>query len=315
MKVYFDNVDFNSRTGPNTFAIRLAQALGYKSVTIADSDDYDIALSFIEPSSALNKDKPYVLRLDGFWFSPKDWSTRNVSMKSAHESAAAVVYQSEFDKKFCQTAFGKPKSEHVILNGSSIGNPIADDSLLRLRKEYDQLWCCSANWHAQKRFEENYRLLKHVREKTGMKIGMIVLGKDPPINMSAKDRDVFYTGSVGHYQCMKIYGACDWMVHMAWLDHCPNTVVEALSVGTPVIVAGSGGTPELVSATDGGIVIPDTEFDFTPNDYENPPPVLGIDSFELPRNKIFPNMDGVDIRIVADKYIEVFEMVLGTKVQ
>lgn len=315
MKIYFDNVNFDSHTGPNTFAQRLALALGYKGHQIADHDDYDIALSFIEPTQNLNRKKPFVLRLDGFWFSPKDWETRNETMKSAHADADAVVYQSEFDKKFCQAAFGKPKSEHVILNGSSIGDPITDDSLLRLRRQYDQLWCCSANWHAQKRFGENYRLLKSVREKTGMKIGMIVMGSNAPMKLCAGDRDVYFTGNLDHYTCMKVYGICDWMVHMAWLDHCPNTVVESLSVGTPVIVAGSGGTPELVAVTDGGIVIPDTEFDFTPNDYENPPPVVGIDAFELPRTKIFPNMSGVDIRSVADSYVKVFEMVLNGGVE
>ena len=45
----------------------------------------------------------------------------------------------------------------------------------------------------------------------------------------------------------------DAMIHLAWLDWCPNTVVEALSCGTPVLCSHNGGTKELVKNE--GVVI------------------------------------------------------------
>jgi hypothetical protein len=55
MKVYFDGVSFEAEhTGPNCFAKRLAIALGNLGVTVADPDDYDVALVFIEPTAKRN---------------------------------------------------------------------------------------------------------------------------------------------------------------------------------------------------------------------------------------------------------------------
>ena len=44
MKILFSNVNFGSRTGPNTFAMRLALQLGNMGHIIADPNDYDVEL-------------------------------------------------------------------------------------------------------------------------------------------------------------------------------------------------------------------------------------------------------------------------------
>ena len=67
MKIFFDNVDFDSQTGPNTFATRLAKQLTLDGYTIADKEDYDVALCIIRSTDKLNRDKPFVLRLDGIY--------------------------------------------------------------------------------------------------------------------------------------------------------------------------------------------------------------------------------------------------------
>ena len=88
------------------------------------------------------------------------------------------------------------------------------------------------------------------------------------------------------------------MIHLAWLDHCPNVVVEALSRGCPVICTDSGGTSELVGRN--GIVIPETvRYNFELLDYDNPPP-LGV-GIQIPEKIKVDNSD-LDIRKVAKQY-------------
>ena len=82
MKIYFDGVNWNSLSGPNSFAHRLATELSAMGHTIADVSDYDVALVFIEETGKLNPVKPKVQRLDGIWFKPSEFATKNERIKS-----------------------------------------------------------------------------------------------------------------------------------------------------------------------------------------------------------------------------------------
>ena len=75
MKIYFDNVNFSSSTGPNTFAHRLANELVKNpEIEIVNRDDlYDIFLCFIEPTQQPRKGSVFCQRLDGIWFKPEEF--------------------------------------------------------------------------------------------------------------------------------------------------------------------------------------------------------------------------------------------------
>ena len=93
----------------------------------------------------------------------------------------------------------------------------------------------------------------------------------------------------------------DWMIHLAWLDHCPNVVVEALSQRTPVICTESGGTKELVGNR--GLIIPEiTKYNFELCDYDCPPK-LDLSSIDLPEIDIL-NLEDLRIENVANKYLK-----------
>ena len=57
---------------------------------------------------------------------------------------------------------------------------------------------------------------------------------------------------------LQVFSAADWMIHLAWLDHCPNSVVVGMSQGCGIICASSGGTYEAVGKN--GIVVQEIEF-------------------------------------------------------
>jgi len=306
MKIYFDNCNFSSRSGPNSFATRLAKELANQGHIIADKQDYDIALCFIEPQN-IDKSKPFVLRLDGIWTKPQEYAWRNKGMLAAYKEARGVVFQSDFNKTQIIKWWGNPASQAIIGNGISLER--MTDTLpgfLKLRSEYDKIFVCSANWHPQKRLKENIRFYLRMREKYPRSC-LVILGNNPDCGVS--DPHIFYAGSLEHEDCLKLYAVADWMIHLAYLDHNPNVVVECLSQGTPVICSTDGGTKELVRSN--GVLIPEKQkYNFELFDYDSPPDFP--DDFggisELHDIDVDPSY--LDIKIVAQQYTKFFESCL-----
>lgn len=311
MRILFTGVDFSSRTGPNTFAGRLAHQLSCDGHVIADPDFYDVALAFIEPSHQLDPRKPLVQRLDGIWSKPSEFFWRNRGIEKVYRQASGVVFQSDFNRQQITRWWGNPTRSKVIHNGIDL--EVMKESLpgfVKLRQQYEKIFVCSANWHAQKRLRENIRLYKQIRERLHPSSALIIMGNSPDHQVA--DPHIFYTGSLPHDQCLKLFVIADWMIHLAWGDHCPNTVVEALSQGTPVICAATGGTKELVKGN--GIIIPEkTEYDFSLLDYDNPPDLPhDFGGFgALPIINVDPSY--LDMKLVSRSYVEFFEQILAQR--
>jgi glycosyltransferase involved in cell wall biosynthesis len=311
MKIYFDGVNWEAEhTGPNCFAKRLAVQLGNFGHQLADPDDYDVALVFIEPTAKLDTKKPFVQRLDGIWFRPDQMAAgMNKGIEAAYHAAANVVWQSEFDKQMATRWFGG-RNGVVIPNGVEVKRAaVRSEQLIDMRATFDKIFVCSANWHPQKRLRDNVEVFRHLRETQFPNSCLVVLGKDPDYHVA--DKSVFYAGSIRHDLCAEVYAVADWMIHMAWLDHCPNVVIEAIAQGCPVLCSSEGGTKELVdfSHEKNGLVIPDTDcYDFSLVDYDNPPRVSFDNVPMLPAMRAQPHT--VDIVKCAKKYEEALLSVL-----
>jgi glycosyltransferase involved in cell wall biosynthesis len=315
VKIHLDGVNMRAPTGPNTFANRLAKKLFEMGHTCElEGASADVSLVFIEPSGAPLA-KRVVQRLDGIWFKPHEFHTKNKEIQTQFYNADAVVFQSEFDKHFVEKWWGKSdnswRPQVVIGNGIEI-NPLKGLSipkLLEIRTTYDQVYVCSSNWHAQKRLEANVRLFHHLR-KTHPNSCLFVMGDHP--DYRATGPNVFYTGTVGPEVYMQVYSIANWMLHLAWADHCPNVVVEALSQGCPVACSEVGGTKELIYNGAYGAVFKEQPYDYELYDYDNPP-ALDVEQFkDLPTRQELDYTgiaDMININVIAKQYIELFEKV------
>lgn len=310
MKIYMDNCDLGgSRTGPNSFARRLAIELSKRGHVIADPSDYDVALVFIEKSPRLDESKPYIHRLDGIWFHPKDIHTKNSAIKSTYDSATHVVFQSDFDRSMVEKWFGIKETGVVIRNGIELQDIELSVDVLKLKETYQKIFVCSSNWHRQKRLKENIELYLHLKEKLSEKCCLIVLGSNPDYTYAGKD--IYYTGSsIPHEICLQFYRAADWMIHLAWADHCPNVVVEALSQGCPVICSETGGTKELVEGN-GIILNEELKYEFQAFDYDSPPPIDVTQVVELPQVSV--DISSVSIEKTATEYEKVLLTALNSR--
>lgn len=317
MKIYFDNVDFSSQSGPNSFGLRLAnQFIKMGHEVVPYNSEYDVYMCFIEPRMFPSPKATTVLRVDGIWFSPKDFQQNNARIKDAYNKVDKVIIQSEFDRKMIEKYFGKRDNVHVIHNGIDLNTKkdmlVHQDNYQQIlwresqerTKKYKKRFVCSANWHPQKRLQDNIRLFQQIRKQHPDSILTVLGSGDIGTNLG----DLFNVVFLGHLhpnECLEIYQNSDYMIHLAWLDHCPNVVIQALSRGCPVICTDSGGTKEIVG--DNGIIISEiTPYNFELLDYDSPYE-LNLDDFVLPKIRPIVNASHLDIEKVAQKYLEVFD--------
>ena len=182
MKVFFDNVNFESNSGPNSFGKKLANTFTKKG-HILTHENPDIQLSFIQ---SYNHVAPIVLRLDGIYFnSEQAWETLNAPIKSSYDKAVGVIYQSNFNKVLTEKYFGTKKNSTVIHNGTDIDliNKIPALSSKTL-DNYETVWCCASSWRPHKRLSENVRyFLEHRNDKSCL----IIAGNNPDYRINHPD--------------------------------------------------------------------------------------------------------------------------------
>jgi glycosyltransferase involved in cell wall biosynthesis len=123
------------------------------------------------------------------------------------------------------------------------------------------------------------------------------------------DSNIYYTGPLTHEKCLEVFSIADWMIHLAWADHSPNVVVEALSQGCPVICSETGGTQELVNGN-GLVLKEDIKYNFELYDYNNPPTIDITQVTNLPN--VIVNCPDLDIKNVANEYENLFLSVMNS---
>lgn len=316
MKIHFDNVALGSRSGPNTFASRLTRALMKAGHQVTyDEIGADVSLVFIEPSGRPLAPK-VVQRLDGIWFKPDEYEAKNRAIKALYNKADAIVFQSQFDRGMVEKWWGtneeRQRSYNVIGNGIDLArvSQITIPELAKIRATYDRVFVCSSNWHPQKRLKDNLRLFEHVRKTQYPNSCLFVLGANP--DAMTTDPHVFYAGSQPPEVYLQIFAVADWMFHLAWADHSPNVVIEALSQGTPVVCGEVGGTKELIGHGAYGMVLKEDPYDYELTDYDHPPDIDVTQITFLPtRQELdYSAVPNIDIGYVADKYVKLFESLI-----
>jgi len=299
LKILLDNVNLSSSSGPNSFGKRLKRELENTGHVVGDLPDHDVQLSFI---TATKKIAPLALRLDGIYFNTRqDWALNNQPIKNSFNFSDLVIYQSQFNKKLTESYFGVHKNSVVINNGTCIDlikskNPIESNIL----DKFSEVWTCSASWRPHKRLKENINYFLH---KSPHDACLVVAGENPDYMIDHPR--VIYSGHMTWENCISLYRRSKFFLHLSFLDHCPNVVVDARASGCNIIVASSGGTREIAGPD--AIVVQDFEWDLKPLDLYSPPP-LNID--KTFRNGLESN---IDIRDVAGRYADNLSLICGEK--
>ena len=291
MNIHLENVNLQSTTGPNHFASKLIK---YMDATFDLDKTPDARLCFIESHrvrSFQTDDVPIFQRLDGIYFNTaQDYKLQNANIKRTYDNADGVIFQSNFNKQLITKYFGEHKNHTIIHNGADI-EYIDKVPLLEYAKldKYEDVWCCASSWRPHKRLPEN---IKYFLEHSSEKDCLVIAGsKDQDI---VKNDRIFYVGAISILPLISLYKRSKYFIHLAWLDHCPNVVVDARASGCQVICSSAGGTKEI--AGEDATVIQEDEWNFEPVKlYE--PPIMDFTK----KNKNDHNNE-YDMKKVAKKY-------------
>jgi glycosyltransferase involved in cell wall biosynthesis len=90
----------------------------------------------------------------------------------------------------------------------------------------------------------------------GQDVLFIVLGEDAPIERIGQTEVRFVPYQKHPEAAARYYQAADVYMHAARADTFPNTVLEALACGTPVVATAVGGIPEQIDNSATGYLVP-----------------------------------------------------------
>lgn len=221
--------------------------------------DVQLSLVRIEKNNGL----PVTLRIDGIYYDlDTNYKDRNSSISASNSAADAVIYQSNYSKDLCEK-FLNPRKEgsicKVVYNG-------IDPCWNAERKQHDGVnIVVISKWRRLKRLKEIIDLFLEFLKITPNST-LHILGKLHD-NKPVKHTKIIYYGMVDRDVVRNILTIADFSLHLCKRDSCPNSVVEIIAAGVPVITTNKcGGATEICSMTEGCIVCGgDFDNDFQPD--------------------------------------------------
>jgi glycosyltransferase involved in cell wall biosynthesis len=106
---------------------------------------------------------------------------------------------------------------------------------------------------------KDYRILQSTLSEianSGMKVLCLALGEDAPSEYLGKIEIRFVPYIRDPRIVSRYYQAADMYVHPARAETFPNTILEALACGTPVVASAIGGIPEQIIEGKTGFLVP-----------------------------------------------------------
>lgn len=200
----------------------------------------------------INTKIPKILRLDGIYYdSDTPFQNRNSAISSSHSIADGIIYQSEYSKRLCEALLSKRKKStktYVIYNGIEpnwCGNPVEHDGVNIV---------VTSKWRRHKRLKETIELfLEFNKIVPNSKLHIFGRLHD---NKEVKHPNIKYYGQVDRNKFIDIFRIGDMAIHLSKRDSCPNSVVEYISAGIPVITTNNcGGSTEMCKITNGCIIV------------------------------------------------------------
>ena len=191
-----------------------------------------------------------------------DYIKMNQQMSLSYHYADYVFYQSEFCRMCANKYLGERLGRGEILyNAVDIKHfkPLKDISENGSRKPFVFLITGKIDKHLFYRIESTMLAIAKLRQH-GMECKLNIAGMldnyvQRAISEVASELNISkYINIIGPYtqkEAPLIYKQADAYVMTKHNDPCPNTVIEALSCGLPVVYSNSGGVPELVGSSAG----------------------------------------------------------------
>jgi glycosyltransferase involved in cell wall biosynthesis len=298
---YINN--YSNTDGPSIFSNRLKIELENQGHKFNDQSYNRLLIT----NGNIVENKFNILRLDGLYLDSGNTLGPNEELNrpifECYKKSDHIIFQSEYARNVYEAFTGEKKSNSIIYNGvedifftnnESIDKPYG----------FEKVVIASSKWRRHKRIEECIEAFKDKRLKD---VALVILGGYSNVDLP----NVFSLPMINPVDLPRYYKMADVMIHLCWLDCCPNSVVEALACGVPVVCSHNGGTNELVKQ-DGVILKLEEDYEYgSLVDLYNPPKV-SIDSIVdgvikcLDIKQINPRLD-LNISNTAKQYSSLFK--------
>jgi glycosyltransferase involved in cell wall biosynthesis len=191
-----------------------------------------------------------IQRLDGVYYPQKhgkSYTDLNANLEDIYSNYADfIVFQSQYSKKLCFHILGEKEQDEycIILNG-------VDKNVFYPKREKKPekhiRFVTTGNFRNIDMIEQLIHSLDELK-KRNIDFTLSIVG--PNVNDSLKPflcRDyVHYLGYKSLFQVSKILQNSDIFLHSQLNPACPNSVIEAISTGLPVIGFNSGAMEEIL---------------------------------------------------------------------
>ncbi len=211
---------------------------------------------------------PIVLNQNGVfypgWYAG-DWRSMNAVMARAYHRAYHVFWQSDFSRRAADRFLGERHGAGEVLF-NAIDTRRFCPAETRAERPFTFLLSGKIDAHLAYRLEGTIAGLAAARRQ-GLDARLIIAGWVADAARAAAEataerlnvaQAIAFTGPYTQEAAPTVYQSADAYVMTKYLDPCPNTVLEAMACGLPVLHSASGGVPELVGAGAGiGLAVPE----------------------------------------------------------
>ena len=265
-----------ANTGKGRFIKRLVPALQKLGVYVTSdpSEKTDVSLHIGKILCLPNTKKNIVRMGPSHCSTHEDYRALNKRKAKAIRKADGVIYQSEFCKRMCDHFLGEAKClTTVIYNGA---DPKFYEDIEPAESDFQYNFLAATRvWTKQKRLKYIIRAF----EKASIPNARLwIAGTAPKEKNRYECNHIHFLGLLDDRELGSYYKLCNALIHMCYLDACPNVVTEAMVAGCKVIWNSEAGTWEL-----GGLLLEaregqhshiyDPKWDFKPTDLRHPPKV------------------------------------------
>ena len=215
-------------------------------------------------------------------YSRKLNTQKNNPLKEQIRRSDGVIHQTGFSQKLIQHFVGTPRWKTIIPNGIPLEEyPLQGPIEEALMGSFDIL-VCHTHFQPFHRIHDAMKILSALKKKfgssgmaTGVKLHIVGLddGKSLPYALSVaknlrleEHQDFVMWGYPDTEKLARLYRSCDLLLNLSYWESAPNTVIEAMAFGLPVVGVQSGGVAEWVD--DGGVLVKEA-IPFTVWDHHN----------------------------------------------